>query len=226
MADDGIPGWQQGWASPAVALSPLYDQALNFARLLHARQRRKSSGAPYLSHLLEVSGLVLEYGGDEAQAIAGLLHDAIEDQADAFGSPVLLGDIIAEKFGPTVLRLVELCSDCAGKPKPAWTWRKQRHLARLARASAYECLVPACDKLHNLRCLNSELRHGDAPFGRLRAGPQEQLQHLAGVVRLFEDKGLPLAGDLKHELAQLRQLIPDPHFMPQPAPARTACAMS
>ena len=210
----------------AGVLTDKFDRALLYATHVHGGQVRKSTTIPYVAHLLAVSATVLEYGGDEAQAIAGLLHDAIEDQADAFGSPVLLCDIIAGKFGPTVLRLVELCSDCAGKPKPAWAWRKQQHLARLARASAYECLVPACDKLHNLRCLNSELRHGDAAFGRLKAGPQEQLQHLAAVVRLFEDKGLPLAGDLKHELAQLRQQIPQPHFMLQPTQARAACAMS
>lgn len=214
MADDGMPVRQDGWAVPAVALSPLYDQALNFARVLHARQRRKSSGAPYLSHLLEVSGLVLEYGGDEAQAIAALLHDAIEDQAEAFGGAALLCDIIAEKFGPTVLRLVQLCSDCEGKPKPAWVWRKQQHVARLARASAYECLVPACDKLHNLRCLNSELRGGDAPFRRLREGPQEQLRHFAAMAAVFEDKALAPAGDLRHELTLLRSVLAERHFLP------------
>ena len=118
MADQGMPERSQGWAGPAVALSPVYDEALNFARVLHAQQRRKSNGAPYLSHLLEVSGLVLEYGGDEQQAIAALLHDAIEDQAEAFGGAVLLGDIIGNRFGPTVLRLVQLCSDCEASPSP------------------------------------------------------------------------------------------------------------
>ena len=39
-----------------------------------------SSGVPYISHLLSVTALVLEDGGDEDQAIAALLHDAIEDQ--------------------------------------------------------------------------------------------------------------------------------------------------
>ena len=212
MADQGMPEHSQGWAGPAVALSPVYDQALNFARVLHAQQRRKSNGAPYLSHLLEVSGLVLEYGGDEQQAIAALLHDAIEDQAEAYGGAVLLGDIIGNKFGPTVLRLVQLCSDCEGKPKPAWVWRKQQHLARLEQASAYDCLVPACDKLHNLRCLTSELRHGDAPFRRLQAGPEEQLRHFSDMVSLFEDKMLPVADDLRYELGQLRRLVTDRHF--------------
>jgi len=230
MADQGMPerqqGWASPWASPAVALSPLYDQALNFARVLHAQQRRKSSGAPYLSHLLEVSGLVLEFGGDEQQAIAALLHDAVEDQAEDFGGAALLCDIIGNKFGPTVLRLVQLCSDCEGKPKPAWVWRKQRHLARLEQAPAYDCLVPACDKLHNLRCLNSELRHGDAPFRRLKAGPEEQLRHLSAMVALFEDKGLPLADDLRYELGQLRRLMAERHFtLPLPGADYAVYAM-
>ena len=226
MADYGVAERCEGWAGPAVALSPAYDRALNFARVLHAQQSRKSSGAPYVSHLLEVSGLVLEYGGDEPQAIAALLHDAIEDQAEAFGGAVLLGDIIGDKFGPTVLRLVQLCSDCQGKPKPAWVWRKQQHLARLAQASAYECLVPACDKLHNLRCLNSELRHGGAPFRMLKAGPQEQLRHLIAITAVFEDKGLAVAMDLRCELDQLRRQLEDRHFTPpRMAPEYAAYAM-
>lgn len=225
MADIGTAQRLDGWAGPAVALSPVYDQALNFARVLHAQQSRKSSGAPYLSHLLEVSGLVLEYGGDEAQAIAALLHDAIEDQAEAFGGATLLGDIIGNKFGPTVLRLVQLCSDCQGAPKPAWVWRKQQHLVRLAQATAYDCLVPACDKLHNLRCLNSEVRRGAAPFRLLKAGPQEQLRHFAAVTALFEDKRLAPAADLRNELEQLRGQLAERHFTPSPAQQYAAYAM-
>jgi hypothetical protein len=209
-----------------VSLSPLYDQALQFARVLHAAQRRKSNGAPYLSHLLEVSGLVLEYGGSEEQAIAALLHDAIEDQAEAFGGAQLLRDIIAQKFGPTVLRLVELCSDCEGHPKPAWIWRKQRHAARLNQASAYECLVPACDKLHNLRCLNAELRAGLAPFRVLKAGPAEQIQHFSAMAEVFAQKGLAVAAEIRHELGLLRQLVRQRHFAGEAVETGyAACAM-
>lgn len=215
MADDGGP-MRRGQAE-AVSLSPLYDQALNFARVLHAAQRRKSNGAPYLSHLLEVSGLVLEYGGDEQQAIAALLHDAIEDQAEAFGGAELLRDIITQKFGPTVLRLVELCSDCEGHPKPAWIWRKQRHAARLNQASAYECLVPACDKLHNLRCLNGELRAGSSPFRMLKAGPAQQLNHYSTMAAVFEQRRLAVTAEIWHEVAVLRRLLQDRHYIGEPA---------
>lgn len=221
MADNGGSIW--GKVAEPVSLSPLYDQALNFARVVHATQRRKSNGAPYLSHLLEVSGLVLEYGGSEEQAIAALLHDAIEDQADAFGGAALLRDIIAQKFGPTVLRLVELCSDCEGSPKPAWVWRKQMHLARLAQASAGECLVPACDKLHNLRCVNAELRGGADPFRNFRAGPEQYLQHFSALLPLLEQRGLAVAAEIRHELEELRRLLHQRELYREPANAGYAC---
>jgi (p)ppGpp synthase/HD superfamily hydrolase len=223
MADDGAGMWREQLAEP-VTLSPLYDQALNFARVLHAAQRRKSNGAPYLSHLLEVSGLVLEYGGSEEQAIAALLHDAIEDQAEAFGGAALLRDIIAQKFGPTVLRLVESCSDCEGHhPKPAWIWRKQQHVARLAQAGAAECLVPACDKLHNLRCVNAELRSGADPFRNFKASPAQYLQHFAALLPVFERQGLAVAAEIRHELDEMRRLLQLRELYSEPANGSYAC---
>jgi (p)ppGpp synthase/HD superfamily hydrolase len=221
MADEGGGIWSK--VAEPVNLSPLYDQALNFARVLHAAQRRKSNGAPYLSHLLEVSGLVLEYGGSEEQAIAALLHDAIEDQAEAFGGAALLRDIITQKFGPTVLRLVELCSDCEGQPKPAWIWRKQTHVARLAQAGAEECLVPACDKLHNLRCVNAELRGGADPFRNFKASAEQYLQHFAALLPLFEQRGLAVAAEIRHELDELRRLLGQRELYREPANTGYAC---
>jgi (p)ppGpp synthase/HD superfamily hydrolase len=61
------------------AHSERYDQALLWAAQLHRGQRRKGKPAPAVSHLISVSALVWEDGGREDQAIAALLHDAIED---------------------------------------------------------------------------------------------------------------------------------------------------
>lgn len=63
-------------------LTARFQKALEFAFDLHQtqlQQTRKGSGVPYLAHLLAVSGLVMEYGGNENETIAGLLHDAVED---------------------------------------------------------------------------------------------------------------------------------------------------
>ena len=59
--------------------SPRLIDALGVAARLHVAQQRKGSDVPYLSHLLGTCSIALEYGADEEEAIAALLHDAIED---------------------------------------------------------------------------------------------------------------------------------------------------
>ena len=61
-------------------LGPRFDRAFALARELHADQLRKDTEIPYIAHLMGVTSLVLEDGGDEDEAIAALLHDAVEDQ--------------------------------------------------------------------------------------------------------------------------------------------------
>ena len=62
------------------ALSQRFSDAAQLASELHATQTRKGTRIPYVAHLMSVSALVLEDGGSEDEAIAALLHDAIEDQ--------------------------------------------------------------------------------------------------------------------------------------------------
>ncbi|MGA9854457.1 MAG: HD domain-containing protein [Gammaproteobacteria bacterium] len=75
-------------------LTELFNQALSYAEEVHRQQKRKGSEGPYVAHLMAVSALVLEHGGDEDQAIAALLHGAVEDQG---GHPRL--EDIRAKFG-------------------------------------------------------------------------------------------------------------------------------
>ncbi len=111
-------------------LTTRFTDALVFAAQIHAKQRRKGSKIPYVAHLLGVTALVLEDGGDEDQAIAALLHDAVEDQG---GLKTL--HIIEEKFGKRVAVIVDGCSDTYIEPKPEWRLRKEIYLERLKTAS-------------------------------------------------------------------------------------------
>jgi (p)ppGpp synthase/HD superfamily hydrolase len=77
-----------------------FTDAFDYARIAHAAQFRKGSNIPYLYHLLGVASLVIEFGGNENQAIAGLLHDVIED----FGEPHRA--LIRAQFGDDVARIV------------------------------------------------------------------------------------------------------------------------
>src|SRR5271169_5402067 len=119
-----------------------------YALCLHAAQTRKGSGVPYISHLISVAALTLEYGGSEDEAIAALLHDAVEDQ----GGAATRADIL-RRFGPEVTAIVDGCSDTEVSPKPPWRARKEAYIAHLPTASESVQLVSACDKLHNARSL-------------------------------------------------------------------------
>src|SRR5512135_2050232 len=108
-------------------LSNRFTDALNYAYKLHHFQNRKGTRIPYFAHLMSVAALVLESGGDEDQAIAGLLHDAVEDQG---GLKTLA--IIHSRFGDRVAKIVDGCTDSYTWPKLSWRERKEEYLAKLA----------------------------------------------------------------------------------------------
>jgi (p)ppGpp synthase/HD superfamily hydrolase len=153
-----------------VQPSDRFGRALRFARSLHRDQRRKGTTIPYVAHLLAVAALVLEHGGDEDEAIAALLHDAVEDQGGA-----ATRERIRRRFGARVARIVDGCSD--GEPGPGrrgredWRHRKEHTLAGLGRASRSVLLVAAADKLHNARAVLEDYRRdGEALWTRFNGG--------------------------------------------------------
>jgi (p)ppGpp synthase/HD superfamily hydrolase len=87
----------------ADLLRPRLQEALDYAIQLHGREARKQTQVPILAHLLSVCALVQQDGGDEAEAIAALLHDSLEDKAGET-SPALL----SERFGPLLDELDHL----------------------------------------------------------------------------------------------------------------------
>ncbi|MDJ0786902.1 MAG: HD domain-containing protein [Myxococcota bacterium] len=165
---------------------------------LHAGQVRKGTGIPYWSHVSQVAALVLEHGGNVDEAIAGLLHDAIED------SGVTRAEIEA-RFGPVVAGIVEECTDLlpgdSPERKAPWEARKRRYVEHLEQADAGTRLVAACDKLHNLRCIVSDLREeGDAMLRRFNASPDQTLWYQREVWRALGE-GLPIR--LRREAQEL-----------------------
>ena len=131
-----------------MLLSDRFNEAFLYASSLHARQLRKGSGVPYIAHLMSVAALVLEDGGDEDEAIAALLHDAVEDQGGA-----ATREEIRHRFGERVAEIVDACSDTDVTPKPPWHEREERYLAHLAQASPSARRISLADKLHNARSI-------------------------------------------------------------------------
>lgn len=125
-----------------------FRSALVFAARLHSGQTRKGTDIPYIAHLMAVASLVITHGGNEDEAIAGLLHDAVEDQG---GRPTL--ETIRKRFGNEVASIVDGCTDTDIVPKPPCRERKARYLKHLESATRSVSLVAAADKLDNIRSI-------------------------------------------------------------------------
>ena len=174
---------------PFVPLSTRFDHALLFASQVHRQQDRKKSGVPYLSHLLGVASIVLDYGGDEEMAIAGLLHDAAEDH----GGRAMLRNI-EQIFGARVAKIVDGCTDSYAETdakKPKWYPRKLRYLRRVREEDAETRFVSAADKFYNARALLRDLRHyGDSAFERFSAPKAKTLWYYRSLVNEFRAAGV------------------------------------
>ena len=188
--------------------------ALALAIEAHDGQSRKGTCIPYITHPLAVASLVLDYGGSEDQAIAALLHDAIEDGKDKPGCEPYAARIL-EAFGPAVLAMVEGCTDGTAKDKSAaadtladWQIRKDGYLAALAQhpASDPTLLVSCCDKLHNARAILADLRAlGPVVFDRFKGAREGTLWYYSALAESFTAKGIAPAAAFAEVTAAMVQ---------------------
>jgi (p)ppGpp synthase/HD superfamily hydrolase len=143
-----------------------FRRALMVADELHSGQTRKGTDIAYVSHLLGTCAIALEFGADEDEAIAALLHDAIEDT-----EPPERGRQEVATFGERVLAIVEACTDTDVRPKPPWLKRKRRYVEHLKTADRSALIVSASDKLHNARTIVTDVhRVGPEVFARFSGG--------------------------------------------------------
>ena len=156
-------------------------EALVIAAAMHAAQTRKGSKIPYASHVLGVCSIALDYGASEEEAIAALLHDAIEDVV-----PTEAARAAVAAFGPEVLRIVEGCTKPGRDDRTYSLAAKMAYVARLAGADASILLVSAADKLHNARSIVADLRRsGDAAFERFSVSRDDTLAYYRALVSAF-----------------------------------------
>ena len=170
---------------PDPILSDKFAEAVAYTLRLHRGHARKGTAVPYASHLLAVASLVLEHGGSEVQAIAALLHDAIEDCAGS--DPAPLKREIREQFGGEVLRIVEGCSDSERSVgKLPWRIRKDAYLAGICKKNSDTLLVSLADKVHNARCIAADQDAiGDAVWQRFSAPKPEIIWYYESLLTAF-----------------------------------------
>jgi (p)ppGpp synthase/HD superfamily hydrolase len=188
-------------------LTERFREALLYATELHANQTRKGTDEPYIGHLLGVASLVLQYGGNENEVIAALLHDAVEDQ----GGRATLKKI-KKKFGKNVAAIVEACSDSFEIPKPPWPERKKEHLATIRHASRSVRLVYAADKLHNAHCILADYREiGERLWQRFSGRKEGTLWYYREMAEaLKRPRSEPLVKELSRVIAEIEKLAGGP----------------
>jgi (p)ppGpp synthase/HD superfamily hydrolase len=166
------------------ALGIRLQRAFKYAAEKHDGQVRKQTAVPYLSHLMAVTSLVFEGGGDEDMGIAGLLHDVVEDCG---GMPRLRE--IRRMFGARVAKIVEGCTDSFSDPKLAWAVRKSEYLKKLKHEDSETRLVSAADKLHNVRTVLADYRQdGESIWQRFSGGREGTLWYYRALSDEFQRK--------------------------------------
>ena len=159
-----------------------------------------------------MAGLVLENGGNRDHAIAGLLHDAIEDGGVWFpgGVPALRSEI-RQSFGESVLAIVEGCTDAETNPKPPWRERKEHYVAHLEHVPAEVLLVSCADKLHNATAIVADQRIvGSAVFDRFKGGRDGTLWYYGALAEVFARRGpAHMAAELGRAVETIRELAED-----------------
>ena len=133
--------------NPDVDLG-LIDRAYIFSAKVHDGQMRLS-GEPYLSHPLEVAGILADMKLDAVSVAAGLLHDVVEDTHAT-------EEEIEEMFGPEVEHIVSGVTKLSTLPFGSAQARQAESIRKMLLAMADDIrvvLIKLADRVHNMRTL-------------------------------------------------------------------------
>ncbi len=192
-------------------LTEAFELALALANTSHQGQVRKGTAIPYISHLLGVASLVLEDGGDEEDAIAALLHDAIED------CDLTLLDFertFGVELGARIYATVDACSDrideLDARDEATWLERKRNYIEHLADPAIPDTVlrVSVADKLHNARSILADLReHGPGVWDKFNAGMHDQLWYYRSLTNaLIHRYPHPITSELASVVAEIGRI--------------------
>lgn len=182
-----------------------YDAALIFASKAHRDQVRKGTDIPYIAHPIHVSLLLIRHGFNETLAIAGLLHDVVED------CDVSLQEL-KQRFGEKVAELVNAVTDPKGSTGEELPWevRKAHKLAHLRTASPDVAALKAADAIHNARSILIDYHQvGDQVWKRFKRGPEQTLSYYDEIVALVKEKlaDHSIAQELEQTVTELRKSV-------------------
>lgn len=193
---------------PPGGYNDLYEEALRLAATAHRRQQRKCTDIPYLTHLVQVSGILAHYGFGREVTIAGLLHDIVEDH----DFPL---EEISRQFGPKVAAIVADLSedkfDELGRMRP-WEVRKREGIQQMGRSDPDSVAVKVADSLHNVRGLVLDLgQQGPVVLTCFKRGPGAILANYGQILEVAKERmpDHPLVAEYEEAVALLAAVLAD-----------------
>lgn len=185
-----------------------YENALRLVAEKHSHQMRKGGHTPYITHLVQVWGILQQHRFPTDVCVAGLLHDIAEDQNVSV-------EEIRISFGPRVADIVAALTECktdANHRPRAWATRKREALCQLRQASSEAVAVKAADTLHNVRTIAFDVRHRGPEVWKWFNGKPCWMIHVYRLIAKETNSrlpGHPLARELSEAVEDLALLIPD-----------------
>ena len=186
--------------------SERYERALRLAASAHRSQNRKAGDVPYITHPFHVSVILLRHGFSTDVAIAGLLHDVVEDQGFALGE-------IEERFGGRVAGFVAALSerkqDAHGVKRP-WEVRKREALEHMRQGDVEVAAIKVADALHNAVCTAQDVRQdGPGAWQRFKRGPESQLDYYRRILEIARERlrDHPLVDEFAEAIEDLAQFV-------------------
>lgn len=182
-----------------LILTSRFEEALVFATQLHEKQRRRTTGAPYVSHLMGVTSIVMNMPHvTEDEIIAALLHDAVEDQGEKSREEIL------KRFGGNVVNLID---ECTNPPIDDWRKRKEYAIAQIRRKklSTPAQHIRLADKIHNAQSLSTEIDiYGKNILSKFSGGQEGTLWYYKSMAEAFKES---VDEDLKIWAQELEEIV-------------------
>jgi (p)ppGpp synthase/HD superfamily hydrolase len=179
-------------------------KAFDFAFDRHKTQKRRSSGAPYVTHLMDVASLLMKNFASDNVVAAGLLHDVVED----YEFTQTTEEEVRKEFGDEITEMVLACSE--NKDLKEWKDRKMEIISRLKNYSRDIKLIKCADALSNLRDVVVEYTYKGQPFWKEfhNQDPKEHLWYFTEILNAIDDiKDIPLYSFYKRKVDELRDLL-------------------
>lgn len=192
--------WQQFQETYRDQMTPAIRKAGEFALEAHRGQNRKLDCLPYVSHVFNVAAIILDNNLGENLAIAGILHDVIEDTKYTATD---IRALFSQEQGEAILHII--MADNESDKNAPWCERKMETIRYAEKTTETNGLLLICaDKISNLSSMVNGLEvDGDLMWHYFHSPKDKQIWYYETLYQIFTAK----LNDYEHLLKRYFNLL-------------------